>query len=223
MLPGGGYMMKAAHEGEPIARWLNSLGISAFVLDYRVAPYRHPVPLLDARRAVQFVRARSAEWNTDAARVAVLGFSAGGHLASTLGTHFEALSAETNDETSRQNFRPDALILCYPVISFGQYRHHGSMENLLGSNPSDELRQSLSNELQVSKDSPPAFVWHTASDASVPAENSLLFAGALSACRVSFELHVYASGEHGLGLAEGHPSAAPWPDQCARWLHNQGF
>ncbi len=222
VLPGGGYGMKAAHEAEPVALWLNSLGISAFVLDYRVAPYRSPIPLLDARRAIQMVRSRAAEWRVDPRRVGILGFSAGGHLASTTGTHFQPLPGP-QDAVSQFSFRPDALILCYPVISFGQYGHVGSMENLLGANPPDSLRDAFSNEKQVSAQTPPTFLWHTASDQAVPVENSLLFSRALSTCSVPFELHVFASGEHGLGLAADHPYAARWTDLCARWLDNLGF
>jgi acetyl esterase/lipase len=223
VLPGGGYGMKAAHEAEPVARWLNGLGISAFVLDYRVAPYRHPVPLLDARRAIQLVRARARAWSVDPGRVGILGFSAGGHLASTAGTHFEAIPATPDDVVSARPFRPDAMVLCYPVISFGRHRHQGSMENLLGLDPPEALRDSLSNELHVTAQTPMAFLWHTANDEAVPVENSLLFAGALSAHQVPFELHVFADGVHGVGLAEGHPSAGPWTGLCARWLSAQGF
>ncbi len=223
VLPGGGYGRKAAHEAEPVAHWLNSLGISAFVLDYRVAPYRHPIPLLDARRAIQLVRHHAREWSINPAKVGILGFSAGGHLASTTGTHFETIGFGEPDETSTNNFRPDALVLCYPVITFGQRRHNGSMENLLGPNPPEPLRESLSNERQVSSQTPPTFLWHTANDASVPVENSLLFGGALSASNIPFELHIFADGVHGIGLAEEHPSAGPWTGLCARWLREQGF
>lgn len=223
--PGGGYGMKADHEAAPVAEWLNTLGIHAFVLDYRVAPYRHPVPLSDARRAVQVVRSRAAEWQVNPRRVAVLGFSAGGHLAATAGTHFEALEGLDlpADDAARQPFRPDALILCYPVISFGPKGHMGSMENLLGPNPPAEQRAFFSNETQVSAQTPPAFLWHTAADAGVPVENSLLFAAALSAQGIAHELHVFDEGEHGVGLAYGHPSAEPWTGLCARWLRRQGF
>jgi acetyl esterase/lipase len=223
VLPGGGYGMKAQHEAEPVARWLNQLGISAFVLDYRVAPYRHPIPLLDARRAVQLVRARAAEWKIDPGRVAVLGFSAGGHLASSCGTHFEQIESGVVDEVSAHSFHPNALVLCYPVISFGPFRHQGSMENLLGENPQATAVEALSNETQVSKQTPPTFLWHSANDEPVPVENSLLFAQACSACAVPFELHVFADAEHGVGLAEEHPSAAPWTGLCARWLASLGF
>jgi acetyl esterase/lipase len=222
VLPGGGYQVKAAHEAEPIALWLNSLGISAFVLDYRVAPYHSPVPMLDARRAIQFVRSRAAQWQVDPQRVGILGFSAGGHLASTAGTHFEDVPSP-DDALAKFSYRPDALILCYPVISFGEYGHVGSMENLLGVNPPENLREAFSNEKQVSAQTPPTFLWHTATDAAVPIENSLMFARVLAACKVPFEIHVFASGEHGVGLAQGHPYAEPWTDLCGRWLRNLGF
>lgn len=227
VFPGGGYEIKAGHEAAPIAQWFNTLGISAFVLDYRVSPYRQPVPLLDARRAIQVVRSRAAEWSIDPKRVGVLGFSAGGHLASSVGTHFEAVhwpdDAVPQDAVAQFSFRPDAMILCYPVITFGPFAHTGSMEKLLGPNSSQALRDSYSNERQVTSQTPPTFLWTTANDAAVPVENSLLFAAALSANHVPFELHVFASGEHGTGLAQGHPYASPWTDLCARWLHNIGF
>ena len=225
VLPGGGYARKAPHEARPIAEWLNSLGISAFVLDYRVAPYHHPIPLLDARRALQVVRSRASEWSLDSQRIGVLGFSAGGHLASTVGTHFEEITApETpQDEVSSQDYRPNALVLCYPVISFCQFSHVGSMENLLGPNPSDELRLALSNENNVTDQTPPTFLFTTATDQAVPVENSLSFGMALSAKKIPFELHVFDQGAHGLGLAQGHPSAQAWPELCASWFHRLGF
>lgn len=227
VFPGGGYEVKAGHEAAPIAEWLNGLGISAFVLDYRVAPYRAPLPLLDARRAVQVVRSHAAKWDIDPQRVGVLGFSAGGHLAATLGTHFEAVpwpdDAVPQDAAALQSFRPDALILCYPVISFGPFTHEGSAQALLGANPSAALRDAYSAEKQVSSRTPPTFLWTTADDEAVPVENSLLFAAALSAYHVPFDLHIFASGQHGAGLAEGHPFAAPWTTLCARWLKNIGF
>jgi acetyl esterase/lipase len=225
VLPGGGYQVKAAHEAVPIAQWLNSLGIAAFVLDYRVAPYRHPIPLLDARRAIQLVRCRAGELSIDPARIGILGFSAGGHLAASAGTHFEAYDSIylPEDEVSAFSFRPDAMVLCYPVISFIQNFHLGSIDNLLGPDSSLELRSSLTNETRVTAQTPPAFIWHTSDDGSVPVENSLLFARALSACNIPSELHVFAHGIHGVGLAKNHPYAEPWTELCARWLGNLGF
>ncbi len=225
VLPGGGYGGKAGHEAAPIAEWLNTLGIAAFVVDYRVAPYRHPIPMLDARRAIQQVRSRASAWQVDPARVAVLGFSAGGHLASTTGTHFEAVSnpAPVKDTVSGLSSRPDALVLCYPVISFGECGHVGSMNNLLGENPPEDLRQALSNETQVTAQTPPAFLWHTANDQSVPVENSLRFARALDAHHIPFELHIFPDGRHGLGLAQDFPQVAAWTDLCGRWLKSLGY
>lgn len=225
ILPGGGYGIKAAHEAGPVAEWLNGLGIAAFVLDYRVAPYRHPIPLLDARRAIQLIRAQASAWSVDPQKIAVLGFSAGGHLASTVGTHFEPILEPQlpADEISRCSYHPNALILCYPVISFGPFGHTGSMDNLLGPNPPEAQRQAFSNESQVSTETPVTFLWHTASDESVPVENSLLFARALSDHHIPFELHIFSEGEHGVGLAQGHPSAEPWTSLCGKWLINLGY
>jgi acetyl esterase/lipase len=152
-----------------------------------------------------------------------MGFSAGGHLASTVGTHFDDGRADAEDPVDRMSCRPDAMILCYPVITFGEYRHHGSMINLIGENPSDELIKLLSNELHVTPDTPPTFLWHTADDQAVPVQNSLLFAEALRRCGVPFELHIYPHGRHGLGLALGEPSVSSWTELCARWLKNLGF
>ena len=225
VLPGGGYARKAAHEAGPVAEWLNRLGISAFVVDYRVAPYRYPIPLLDARRAIQMVRSNARAWSVDPHKIAVLGFSAGGHLASTTGTHFEDFVEPElpRDAVSACDFRPNALILCYPVISFGVFGHLGSLENLIGPNPPDSLRQSLSTETQISSRTPPAFLWHTANDVSVPVENSLLFARGLGEQHIPFELHIFGDGQHGAGLAFDHASAAPWTDLCGRWLARLGY
>jgi acetyl esterase/lipase len=221
--PGGGYGGRAAHEGAPVARWLNSAGIAAFVLDYRVAPHRHPLPLGDAQRAIRTVRHRAGEWGIRPDRVGILGFSAGGHLAASAGTHFDAGDPLSADPVERQSSRPDALVLCYAVISFGEFRHHGSMVNLLGPEPPEVLRRSLSNELQVTPNTPPTFLWHTADDAAVPVENALLFAGALRRHGVPFALHVYTSGRHGLGLAPEDPVVGTWPALCSGWLRTQGF
>jgi acetyl esterase/lipase len=221
--PGGGYTRRAEHEGAPVARWLNSLGIVAFVLDYRVAPYRHPVPLLDVQRAVRSVRQQADSWQIDAQRVGVLGFSAGGHLAASLGTHHDAGIPHADDPIERQSCRPDIMVLCYPVITFGPHRHVGSMSSLLGNNPPPELLHLLSNETQVTRDTPATFIWHTANDASVPVQNSLLFAQALSDHGVPFELHVYPHGAHGAGLAEQDPQLRSWTTLCAGWLARLGF
>ena len=221
--PGGGYGGRAPHEGAPVARWLNSLGIAAFVLDYRVAPNRHPIPLGDAQRAIRTVRQRAAEWRIRPDRIGILGFSAGGHLAASAGTHYDAGNPQATDPIERQSCRPDALVLCYAVITFGEYRHNGSMVNLLGLEPPEDLRQHMSNELHVSGDTPPTFLWHTADDAGVPVENALLFAGALRRNGVPFALHVYPHGKHGLGLAPDDPIVGTWPALCGQWLTSLGF
>lgn len=224
VLPGGGYARRAEHEGEPIARWLNQLGISALVLHYRVAPFQHPVPLEDARRAVRLARHRAAAWRLDPRRVGALGFSAGGHLAATLGTHYDRGDPAADDPVERASCRPDLLVLCYPVITMGPQGHGGSRLSLLGDRQADaELVALLSNEAQVTPDTPPAFLWHTVDDASVPVENSLLFAAALRRHAVPFELHAFEQGQHGLGLAEGFPGAEMWPALCAAWLRRWGF
>jgi acetyl esterase/lipase len=178
--PGGGYAHLSDHEGEPVAEWLNSVGITAFVLKYRHGPtYQHPIPLQDAARAIRMVRARATEWHIDANRIGIPGFSAGGHLASTIGTHFDAGSANAADQIDRVSSRPDLLVLIYPVISMGVFTHEGSKRMLLGENPTAEQVTLLSNELQVTKNTPPTFLVHTANDAAVPVENSLQFAAAL--------------------------------------------
>lgn len=223
VLPGGGYQCRAEHEGRPIAEWLNTLGISAFVLDYRVAPYKHPAPLTDARRALRYVRSRAAEWKVDPSRLGILGFSAGGHLASTAGTHYDRGNELSADPVERESCRPDFMVLCYPVISLYEFRHSGSRDNLLGEKPLEEELQLLSNELQVTGDTPPAFLWHTSDDPAVPVENALLFAGALSRHKVPFELHSYMTGPHGLGLAEQHAEAQTWPELCRRWFKRIGI
>lgn len=226
--PGGGYGGLAPHEGRDYAMWLNELGITAFVLKYRLGSggYRHPVMLNDAARAVRYVRSKAGGWGLDPKRVAIMGSSAGGHLASTLLTHFDAGDPNAQDPIERQSSRPDLGILCYPVVTMGEKTHAGSKRNLLGEAPSPELVRLLSNELQVSKDTPPTFLFHTAEDKAVVVDNSLLFAAALAKHGVPFALHVYPKGPHGIGLgtrqwdpAERHP----WTTQCAFWLKEQNF
>lgn len=221
--PGGGYARKAEHEGKPIALWLNSIGISAFVLDYRVAPYQHPYPLKDAQRAIQYVRYTAAKWNIDPQRIGILGFSAGGHLASTAGTHFCEGNPSAQDPVETVSSRPNAMVLCYPVITFGEFRHNGSMVNLLGETPDEHLRHSLSTENSVSSDTPPTFLWHTADDASVPVENALLFSNALSRHKVPFEVHIFPKGRHGLGLALEASNVAFWTKLCENWFREIEF
>ncbi|MCG3198291.1 MAG: hypothetical protein GHCLOJNM_02788 [bacterium] len=222
--PGGGYSGLAEHEGRDIARWLNSLGIAGFVLKYRHSPrYGHPAPLQDAARAVRTVRARGSEWGVDPARIGIMGFSAGGHLASTLGTHFDSGNPTDEDPIERAGSRPDLLILCYPVISMGDLGHKGSRKNLLGENPSEELVELLSNEKQVTPRTPPTFLFHTADDGGVDAGNSLAFAEALRKAGVPYELHVFQQGRHGVGLALNDPILSAWPARLEDWLTLQKF
>jgi acetyl esterase/lipase len=221
--PGGSYGMRAEHEGEPIAHWLNSLGISAFVLRYRVAPYAYPSALLDAQRAIRYVRYHSQAMGIDSQRIGMLGFSAGGHLTASVGTQYDKGNPHATELIERESCRPDLLILCYPVISMKDpYTDEGSRLNLLGSNPDPVLIDLMSNELHVTVDTPPTFLWHT-SDDPIAVENSLFFASALSHCKVPFDLHVYAIGRHGLGLAEEDEHVRTWTDVCAIWLKRNGF
>lgn len=225
--PGGGYGGLAPHEGNDYALWLNQHGVAAFVLKYRLGSngYRHPAMLQDAARAVRLVRANAGEWKVDPKRVGIMGSSAGGHLASTLLTHFDAGDPNATDPVERQSSRPDLGILCYAVITMGQYTHEGSKRNLLGNSPSPELVDLLSNEKQVTKDTPPCFIWHTWEDGAVPVENSLQFAVALRKAGVRFALHIYQKGGHGMGLADKPPFAHPhpWAADCLFWLKVQGF
>src|SRR5206468_1319323 len=202
--PGGGCSGLAQHEGNDYALWLNQHGIASFVLKYRLGSsgYRYPAMLNDAARAVRLVRARAGEWEVDPRRVGIMGSSAGGHLASTLLTHFDSGKPGAEDPVERQSSRPDVGILCYPVITLGEYTHQGSKNNLLGKDPSADLVKLLSNELQVTKDTAPCFLFHTDEDTAVPVENSLLFAAALRKAGVPFDLHVYQKGRHGIGLAD---------------------
>lgn len=222
ILPGGGYGGLAMdHEGHQIARWANKLGMSAFICDYRHRGkgYGHPHPLMDAQRLVRTVRSHAKDWNVDPQQIGIIGFSAGGHLCSTVLTHFDAGKPDASDPIERESSRPDFGILCYPVIDFDQpYTHQGSQKNLLGEDADPKLIQSLSNSTQVTAETPPTFLWHTAEDKVVPVENSLRFYSALTAQGVLGELHCFPIGRHGLGLAVGQPGAHQWPELCRQWL-----
>ncbi len=225
--PGGGYRgLAMGHEGHEIAEWLNSMGVTGIILEYRTSRggCLHPAPLQDAQRAIRTVRARARELKLDPNRIGIMGFSAGGHLASTVGTHFDAGSPDAKDPIERFGCRPDFMILCYPVISFSEpyTRKKGSPRNLLGDNPSEELLFSLSNEKQVTKETPPAFLFHTDEDGGVLPENSVAFYLALREANVPAELHIYRKGRHGLGLAQEVPGTAGWPNVCKQWLQGLG-
>ncbi len=225
--PGGGYGHLALdHEGKQIAQWLNSLGITAAVLEYRHRGkgYAHPAPLTDAQRAIRLVRSRAEALDIDAHRVGIIGFSAGGHLASTAATHFDTGNPQADDPVDRVSCRPDFAILCYAVIAFGEpFTHAGSQHNLLGKDAPPELVQQFSNEKQVSAETPPCFIWHTDEDRVVPSENSVMFYLACRKHKVPAELHIYRSGQHGVGLAAKINGANLWPKQCELWLRGQGF
>lgn len=221
--PGGGYAMRAAHEGITIAQRFNELGFHAFVVHYSVAPHRHPQPLRDVARALRMIRQGGANWQVDPHRIAVCGFSAGGHLTASLGVHHHHAVLQADSQQDQQSSRPDALILCYPVISAGDFRHEGSFTNLLGPDATSAQRQEMSLELQVGPHTPPTFLWHTAEDAAVPVENSLLFASALSRHRIPFELHVYPHGRHGVGLSPEDAHVATWSILCGEWLRGLGW
>jgi acetyl esterase/lipase len=224
--PGGGYGGLASdHEGRQPAQWLNSQGIAAFVLKYRHAPrYRHPAPLQDAQRAIRTVRARAKEWNINPNRIGIWGFSAGGHLTSTAGTHFDAGKPDADDPIDRVSCRPDFMILCYPVITLHPpHAHVGSRNNLLGKDADAKLVEELSNEKQVTKQTPPTFLFHTDGDRVVVPENSILFYLALRKAGVPAELHIYEKGNHGVGLAPKDPVLSSWPERLAAWLKTRGL
>ena len=224
--PGGGYGHLAMdHEGRQIAEWLNSLGVAAFVLKYRLGPrYQHPAPLQDAQRALRYVRLHAKDFGLLGNRIGIWGFSAGGHLASTVGTHFDAGNASATDPIDRMSSRPDFMILAYPVISMSaEYTHKGSRNNLLGEKPDPKLVESLSNEKQVTPQTPPAFLFHTDEDTGVPAENSVVFYLALRKAGVPAEIHIYQRGKHGVGLAGADPILATWSGRLADWLKLRGL
>lgn len=227
--PGGGYGMLAYDwEGTDIAGWLNGQGIAAVVLKYRLPEkasnvVRRLSPLLDAKRALRLTRHHAESWGVDPRRIGVMGFSAGGHLASMLGTHFDAGDADAADPVERLNSRPDFMILMYPVITMTDgAAHAGSRQNLLGKDPPEELRREYSSELHVTRATPPTFLVHAGDDAVVSVRNSLLFHAALVARGVPAELHVYPSGGHGFSLAIGHGRLQGWTQRCAEWLAEKG-
>ena len=225
--PGGGYSMLAMdHEGHQIAQWLNSFGVSAYIVTYRLGKngYRHPIPMNDGKRAIRTVRTHATDWGIASDRIGVLGFSAGGHLASTLGTHFDSGDANALDPIDRASSRPDFMVLLYPVINFTkEYQHSGSRKMLLGENADSALVASLSNETQVTGDTPPTFLVHTSEDTSVPPQNSVYFYLALHEKGVPAELHIYEKGRHGLGMGSRGSAFSSWPDRCEEWMRERGL
>ncbi len=223
--PGGGYGHLAVdHEGYQVAEWLNSHGIAGIITRYRYSPYRHPIPQMDAQRAVRTVRHNAEKWNIDPNKVGILGFSAGGHLASTVATHHETVNPSEEDPIDKHSSRPDFAVLIYPVISFTtKYTHKGSRRNLLGENPDEELVKKLSNELQVTSGNPPTFLMHTYNDTGVPPENSILFYMALRNANVPAEMHIYEPGKHGFGLAPDHAVLSSYPPRIIDWFKVRGI
>ena len=223
--PGGGYGRLAMdHEGYQIARWFNERGVAAFILNYRHRGkgYGHPAPLQDAQRAIRTVRARAQDWNVDPQRIGIMGFSAGGHLASSASTHFEQGDSAATDPIAKMSSRPDFAILCYPVIAFDEpFTHRGSQRNLLGKDASPELVRKMSSEKQVSSETPPTFLWHTTDDKPVPPENSVVYYLALRKAGVPAEMHVFEKGRHGLGLASSVEGTKMWSQALHAWLQNR--
>ena len=227
--PGGGYGFTSDREAEPVAMQFNAAGFHAFVLYYSVAPRKHPQPLMDVSRAMCILRENADLWNISADKIAVCGFSAGGHLTASLGVHWDKPFLHNISGLTRGLNQPNAIILSYPVISSGPFAHEGSFINLLGDNPDKNLRFEMSLEHQVTEKTPPAFLWHTFDDSLVPVENSMLFAQALRKNNIPFELHIYPEGPHGLSLATSetatdtigvYPHAATWMKLCIEWLHS---
>ena len=224
--PGGGYQhLSMTKEGSDIAHWLNERGVAAFVLKYRLGPtYHNPIELGDAQRAIRMVRASAAEYGIAPDHLGVWGFSAGGHLTATTGTHFDVGNPSTTDAIDQQSSRPDFLILAYPVITMlDPYVHKGSRTYLLGDGPDTALEQSMSAELQVTKETPPTFLFATTDDGTVPVMNSVLFYSALVKAGVPAEMHLFQHGGHGVGLAAANPQLSVWPDLVIKWMRERGY
>ncbi|MDX2022519.1 MAG: alpha/beta hydrolase [Deltaproteobacteria bacterium] len=221
VLPGGGYWTVAIdHEGYAVARFLNSLGVAAFVVNYRHSPrYQHPAPINDAQRALRLVRSRAQQYKLSPDRIGVMGFSAGGHLAATASTRFDAGNPAAADLIDRVSCRPDFTVLGYPVVSFvAPFSHTGSSEGLLGKNPNPQMLEDLSAEKRVTILTPPAFMFHTSEDNGVPAENSIAYYQALRVFHIPAELHIYEKGKHGVGLAPNDPILSSWSQRLTDWL-----
>lgn len=224
VIPGGGYTYLADHEGTPIALWLQQHGVAAFVLHYRVAPYRYPVEMLDGQRALRLVRSRAAEFNISSSKIGVWGFSAGGHLASYLITQWKQTLMNPQDGVDAIDAHPDFGILAYPVISMNPaITHQGSHDNLLGAQATSNQEAKLSSELHVSGDCPPVFLFSTTDDKVVPVQNSLSFYEAYLEHHLSVEMHLFEHGSHGLGLAEKSPGPSAWPSLLAAWMRQHDW
>lgn len=225
--PGGAYVgMAVKHEGSQVAKWLNSLGVTAFVLKYRlpddsIMKNKTIGPMQDGQRAIRIVRSHAKEWGINPQKIGIMGFSAGGHLASTLSTHYNEKVYESDDLTSA---RPDFSLLIYPVISMEVgITHWGSRVNLLGDSPSPELVKNYSNELQVNSETPPAFMVHSLDDGAVPVQNSINYALAMHKFTIPCELHLYQTGGHGYGMGKSTDTESTWPEACRKWLEIRGL
>jgi acetyl esterase/lipase len=224
--PGGGYRTLSMNkEGRAPANYLNSLGMAAFVLKYRLGPkYRHPVELGDMQRAIRILRARAGEWHLDPGRIGVMGFSAGGHLASTASTHFDDGNPSAADPIDRVSSRPDFAILAYPVITLTEpWTHQGSKTMLLGEGADLGVLRSLSTDTKVTSKTPPTFLFHTNADTAVPVENSIHYFLALRKAGVPAEMHIFKDGAHGVGLPMQDLALSEWPKTLANWLRASGF
>lgn len=216
--PGGAYWaLMMSYEGRDIAKWLNGMGIAGIVLKYRVAPYQHPAPMLDAQRCMRVVRKNAKEWGIKPDHIGIMGFSAGGHVASTVGTHYDAGNPKATDPIDQISCRPDFMILIYPVITMGEKGHAGSRNTLLGPNSTAAEIDFVSNEKQVTPDTPPAFLAHSKKDSAVNIANSQMFYDALIKNKVKATFLELPTGEHGLGCGNG-PEWKAWQDACAEWL-----
>lgn len=230
IFPGGGYTHRSEHEGKDVAEFFNKNGYNAFVLHYRVTPYKFPYPLLDALRAVKHIKSKADEWHLNKNKIIIMGFSAGGHLASMVGTNNDLYRDIYRRELKKhklnqvsvenENSLVNAQILSYPVISTGEFAHQGSVDNLMGKSSSQKLLEIFSTDKYVCARTASTFIWHTADDASVPVENSLLFCRALSKEKINFESHVFPKGSHGLGLAVENEYVSKWTDLLLEWLND---
>ena len=224
--PGGGYThLSMVKEGSDVALWLNSHGVAAFVLKYRLGPkYHNPIELGDAKRAIRTVRANSAQYGIAADHIGMWGFSAGGHLTASAGTMFDAGNAAATDPIEQQSSRPDFLILAYPVITMQDPSvHKGSRTFLLGDSPAQADMDAMSAELRVTAQTPPTFLFSTTDDKTVPILNSVMFYSALVKAGVPAEMHIFQHGGHGAGLAPANPQLRPWVDLLVKWMRERGY